>query len=129
MQHSGDDNMPYKPKRPCSYPGCPKLTDSCFCEEHRKQEQRNYNRYQRDPETNKRYNGEWKKIRAAYLAAHPLCELCFEAGRFTPATLVHHKIHLRDGGSNNMENLASLCCSCHERLHSKDGSRWHNRNS
>lgn len=28
--------MPKKPKRPCSYPGCPELTDRRFCEEHAK---------------------------------------------------------------------------------------------
>ncbi len=26
--------MPRKPKRPCSYPGCPNLCDGRFCEEH-----------------------------------------------------------------------------------------------
>ena len=26
--------MPYKPKRPCSYPGCPRLTSGRYCEEH-----------------------------------------------------------------------------------------------
>lgn len=25
--------LPFKPKGPCSYPGCPKLTDGRFCEE------------------------------------------------------------------------------------------------
>ena len=25
--------MPRKPKRPCSFPGCPKLTEGRFCEE------------------------------------------------------------------------------------------------
>ena len=30
--------MPKKPKRPCSYPGCSKLTDGRFCEEHAKLE-------------------------------------------------------------------------------------------
>ena len=28
--------MPRKPKHPCHYPGCPKLTDNRFCEEHTK---------------------------------------------------------------------------------------------
>lgn len=28
--------MPRKPKRPCSFPGCPNLTDGRFCEEHEK---------------------------------------------------------------------------------------------
>ena len=39
--------MPRKPKRPCSFPGCPKLTDGRFCEEHEKQENRRYEKYDR----------------------------------------------------------------------------------
>ena len=30
--------MPRKPKRPCSYPNCPKLTDKQFCDEHERLE-------------------------------------------------------------------------------------------
>ena len=41
--------MPRKPKRPCSYPGCPKLTDGRFCEEHQKLENQRYEKYDRDP--------------------------------------------------------------------------------
>ena len=26
--------MPYKPLKPCAYPGCPKLTSKRYCEEH-----------------------------------------------------------------------------------------------
>ena len=26
--------MPMKPKKPCRHPGCPKLTDGLYCEEH-----------------------------------------------------------------------------------------------
>ena len=26
--------MPRKPKKPCKHPGCPKLTDGNYCEEH-----------------------------------------------------------------------------------------------
>lgn len=36
--------VPTKPKRPCSYPGCPKLTDGRFCEEHAKAEAKRYER-------------------------------------------------------------------------------------
>ena len=39
--------MPRKPKRPCSFPGCPNLTDGRFCEEHEKQENRRYEKYDR----------------------------------------------------------------------------------
>ena len=26
--------MPRKPKKPCKHPGCPKLVDGMYCEEH-----------------------------------------------------------------------------------------------
>ena len=41
--------MPRKPKRPCSFPGCPKLTEGRFCEEHEKEENKRYERYDRNP--------------------------------------------------------------------------------
>jgi len=108
--------MPYKPKRPCSYPGCPKLTYSRFCEEHAKQESQHYERYQRDPESKKRYGSRWNHIRQSFLAAHPLCEMCQEHGRLTPATEVHHKKPLTEGGTHNYSNLSALCKSCHSQI-------------
>lgn len=44
--------MPRKPKRPCSYPGCPRLTDGRFCEEHQKLENQRYEKYGRNPQPN-----------------------------------------------------------------------------
>ena len=41
--------MPRKPKRPCSFPGCPNLTDGRFCEKHEKEENKRYEKYDRDP--------------------------------------------------------------------------------
>lgn len=43
--------MPRKAKHPCHHPGCPKLTEGRFCEEHQKEENRRYEKYQRDPAT------------------------------------------------------------------------------
>ena len=40
--------MPMKPKRPCSYPGCPKLVDGQYCEEHKKLVDKQYNKYGRE---------------------------------------------------------------------------------
>jgi 5-methylcytosine-specific restriction protein A len=115
------DAVPYKPKKPCAYPGCPKLTDGRYCDEHAKAEAKRYNHYERDPKSNKRYGRTWKKVRAAFLAAHPLCELCAAEGRLTLATLVHHKVKLTDGGGNEPENLQALCSECHSRLHAESG--------
>ena len=77
--------VPTKPKRPCSYPGCPKLTDGRFCEEHAKAEAKRYEKYDRDPAVRRRYGRAWKRIRDRYIQEHPLCELCQRDGRLTPA--------------------------------------------
>jgi 5-methylcytosine-specific restriction protein A len=119
--------MPTKPKRPCSHPGCPKLTAGRFCEEHAKDEARRYERYQRDPATRKRYGQTWRKVRDYYRATHPLCEQCLEQGRATPAQEVHHVKPLSQGGTNDYENLRALCCSCHSSITAHEGGRWQKR--
>lgn len=116
--------MPTSPKTPCRYPGCPKLTHERYCPEHQKQVDSQYNRYQRDLDTQKRYGTAWKKIRVQYLLAHPLCELCKEEGRLTPTQEVHHILPLRDGGTHDDENLMSLCKACHSSITAKEGGRW-----
>jgi len=116
--------LPYKPKRPCGYPGCPKLTEGRFCEEHAKLEAARYEKYQRDPAVKKRYGRSWKLVRDRFLAQHPLCEMCQKEGRLTEAEEVHHIVPLSQGGSNARENLMSLCKSCHSAITAKEGGRW-----
>ena len=101
--------MPRKPKRPCSYPGCSNLTDGRFCPEHEKMEAKRYERYDRDPNTKRRYGRAWKRIRDSYAAAHPLCERCLENGVYTPTEQIHHVKPLSQGGTHDRENLMALC--------------------
>ena len=119
--------MPSKPKRPCSYPGCPKLTHGRFCEEHAKKEAQRYEKYDRDPAVRRRYGRAWKRIRDRYAEAHPLCELCQQHGKLTPTEEIHHKLPLSEGGTHASEYLIALCKSCHAKLHAERGDRWHNR--
>lgn len=105
--------MPRKPKRPCSFPGCPELTDGRYCDMHQRQMDAYYNKYERDPQTRKRYGRRWKRIRDRYISEHPLCEECQKYGRLTPAEEVHHIIPLSKGGTNADNNLMSLCKQCH----------------
>lgn len=119
--------VPTKPKRPCSYPGCPKLTDGRFCEEHAKAEAKRYEKYDRDPAVRRRYGRAWKRIRDRYIQEHPLCELCQRDGRLTPAEEVHHKVPLSEGGTHARDNLVALCKSCHARIHAQRGDRWHRK--
>ena len=108
--------MPYKPKGPCSYPGCGRLTDGRYCDEHRQVAEHQYNHYLRDPDTNKRYGRAWKKIRARFLLQYPLCEQCRQEGRLTPAQEVHHILPLANGGTHDDNNLLALCKSCHSSI-------------
>ena len=113
--------MPTKPMKPCAHHGCALLTHERFCPDHAKQEAQRYNRYERDPGTSKRYGRSWAKIRAAFLRANPLCDLCRADGIVRPAEMVHHKRKLTDGGSNDWSNLQPLCQSCHSKLHAHCG--------
>lgn len=55
----------------------------------------------------------WKRLRAYQLSLFPLCEHCARIGITKPATDVDH---IDNNPSNNqMENLQSLCKSCHSR--------------
>lgn len=105
--------MPYKPKKPCGHPGCPKLSEGRFCEAHAKQNAQEYERYRRDPATRKRYGRAWKRIRDRYVVGHPLCEQCEKAGKITPTQEVHHILPLSEGGIHDESNLMALCTACH----------------
>jgi 5-methylcytosine-specific restriction protein A len=83
-----------------------------------------YNKYERDPESNKRYGRAWKRIRDRYIAAHPLCAECNKRGQLTAAAEVHHITPLSKGGTNDTANLMSLCRRCHSSITARDGGRW-----
>ena len=115
--------MPKKPRRPCSYPGCPNLCDGQYCEEHRKQAKRQYDKYERSPYVNKKYGRAWKRIRDRYVAEHPLCEMCLEQGKLTPVDEVHHVLPVSKGGTHARGNLMALCRSRHNKIHHELGDR------
>lgn len=114
--------MPRKPKKPCKYPGCPRLTEGTYCTEHAHLMYQRYNRERRDPEINGRYqNDEWRALREEYIVAYPFCEICRRHGRLVRAEEVHHIRPLAEGGSNSFSNLISLCHRCHARIHAERG--------
>lgn len=119
--------MPYKPRRPCSHPGCPRLTYGRFCDEHAKLENQRYEKYDRNPATRKRYGRAWKRIRDSYAASHPLCEQCLQKGEYVKTEQIHHKLPLSQGGTHDKENLIALCKECHSRIHATSGDRWHRK--
>ena len=123
MQSKEVAAVPREPKQPCAYPGCPRLSDGRYCEEHRKLVEKNYEQYSRDPAVHKKYGRAWKRIRDSYVQTHPFCEKCFEQGVLTPVEEVHHKVPISQGGTHARSNLMSLCKSCHTKIHHDIGDR------
>ena len=60
----------------------------------------------------------WVKLRKAYRAANPLCELCKRDGRTTAGTQVHHirPVGVWPEGGLRWDNLANLCTKCHAKV-------------
>lgn len=105
--------MPIKPKRPCSFPVCPNLTDRRFARNTRSWKPSAMNGTTVTPATKRRYGRAWKRIRDSYAAEHPLCEVCLAKGVYTPTEEIHHKLPLSQGGTHDRSNLMALCKECH----------------
>lgn len=58
---------------------------------------------------------EWKHLRAAKLAANPVCEPCEKRGILMPAKIVDHKVSINKGGPAfpPITDLTSMCQGCH----------------
>ena len=74
------------------------------------------------------YDNDWLKLRAAKLAADPLCEFCLAMRPevVTVATQVHHVIPFRaqaDPMRLDWDNLRSVCVACHAKQTGKRGKR------
>jgi 5-methylcytosine-specific restriction protein A len=66
------------------------------------------------PNSNARgYTRRWRKLRNIILNRQPFCVHCLNDGRHTVATEVDHIIPVSYGGTNDDDNLQSLCKPCH----------------
>lgn len=115
--------MPERAPAACRRPGCPGLVRSGVCSvcgplrtaTNREHDERRGTAQERG------YDGLWQRVRAMHLNAHPLCRMCLDHGRVTPATLVDHVVPIVDGGARlDDDNLQSLCVECHARKTAQD---------
>ena len=80
-------------KRPCSHPGCPRLTDGRFCEEHAKAEAKRYEKYDRDPCCYAIGMDRLGSVSVTAMYSNTrYCEQCQEQVKLDPTEEVHHKV-------------------------------------
>ena len=67
-------------------------------------------------------SARWRATRLIKLGRIPYCEEHYLLGAMVPADHVHHIIHIRDDMSRalDIDNMQSLCASCHSRLHASE---------
>ena len=104
--------MPMKPKKPCKHPGCPSVTGGQYCELHA-----TLHTSDRASAFERGYGNRWQRARKRFLASHPLCAQCEQAGRLVQATVADHiRPHRGDKVLFWYEkNWQPLCKKCHDR--------------
>jgi len=116
---------PYRPKTPCTYPGCPALVEpgTSRCEKHRRQENRERDR-DRGSAHQRGYTSTWRRYTRIYLREHPLC-MCGECATLPvplPAQVVDHIVPHR--GSPELfwdpGNHQAMSKRCHDKKTAKE---------
>lgn len=111
--------------RVCSTPGCPVLVEppGTRCPDHPR---RSPVEDRRPNATDRGYGAGWRRVRGAFLKAHPRCVLC--AG---PATVADHHPRTRreleaagDPHPDAWRHLRPLCQSCHNRHTAVTSTGW-----
>jgi len=115
--------MPYRSKKPCSYPGCPELVDagSTYCRKHRKKYFEG-DRQKRGTASSRGYGSRWRRASRLYLKKNPLCAECLKGGKVIPAEVVDHIVPHR--GDYKLfwdeSNWQGLCITHHNRKINKE---------
>jgi 5-methylcytosine-specific restriction endonuclease McrA len=71
----------------------------------------------------------WRSLRNYYISMNPLCEECERNGFITPGQDVDHIKPMRLGGAmTSLDNLQTLCKSCHNRKTARESRKNINKN-
>lgn len=107
--------MPSRIPRACRKIGCAKTTTdrSGYCPDHINT---GWDTHQNGKSRHERgYGVSWDKLRPVILKRDRyLCQECKRSGRAVPATTVDHIKPKARGGTDDHDNLESLCWPCHK---------------
>lgn len=89
--------------------------------------QQQYDKSKRNKKARAFYkSAAWQKCRQVVLERDNfLCQKCLKRKQITPADMVHHIVELLDDWNKalDLNNLESLCNSCHNKEHPERGKR------
>jgi 5-methylcytosine-specific restriction protein A len=106
--------MPTRAQSICTHPGCSVLVSKGHrCDKHLKPK----HGWQEDRGTNKErgYGWTWTERRQRVLRRdNYLCQECSRHNRVTAANEVDHIVPKAIGGTDDSNNLQSLCVPCHQ---------------
>jgi 5-methylcytosine-specific restriction protein A len=110
--------MPWRPTPGCSWPLCGKRAEpGCEgrCRAHYLEGKRLTNATYRGKSELKPGGGSrrWQLMREMQLSKEPLCRECLAVGVSRPATQVDHVVPRSHGGTDDEDNLQSLCRAHH----------------
>lgn len=102
-----------RPKRLCNHPGCRKITEERYCQDHS---------YVRPPRERDKFldSTAWRELRASFAAANPYCQHCYPQ-KLVPAIDIDHILPRRTHPELALEwsNLQALCLACHAKKTNK----------
>jgi len=105
--------MPMRPPKICRIGGCNELSPTGFCEKH-KAGREPWRGHGGKSSTERGYGAAWRKLRDIVLRRDLFkCVPCKKKGFVTIATEVDHIINKSKGGTDDLENLQSICNPCH----------------
>jgi len=126
-------DMPNRPPGTCRIPGCPGLSHGGgLCDEHKAQRRVQLQRQvdaKRPTPAQRGYGPAWKKTRDDHLEKHPYCVDPYQVHGASQvlATDVDHVTPRKEGGTDDENNLQSLCHACHSRKTAREDGRWGQR--
>jgi 5-methylcytosine-specific restriction protein A len=110
------NTMPKRAMSPCSWPGCPELTDGPGrCDEHRRAADR-----ARGSGRDRGWTRKWAAFRKDYLGRHPVCQCGEDCCPGRGPHLATDVDHIDGSGRNgprayDESNLVALAHGCHSR--------------
>jgi 5-methylcytosine-specific restriction protein A len=120
------------PKKVCPGKGCNNLigmkekrcsTCAPIKKAEKAEHNRKYDQKVRAPHLVNFYHSKaWKTVRQFVLVRdNHLCQECLKENQITTATIVHHKVEIRDDFSkaHSPDNCVSVCKSCHNKIDHK----------